>query len=251
MTPPATFWEAAPAVAGLAGFAGVGARVAKSLLDLVRRDDPDSSPAVISRTEDPIAEVPVEVSQDEAQELRRKGIPVKTAGESYLNRMGALDAFGVGALGTLSLLGGWKLADKVLDAQRKSEAEAAREKVRRRIQAILSDKPEPEDVGLHAQMKAAEAVYMEKKAFDITSWLGLKGGVVNPLAALLGATLTISGLQAYNTAYAGSEDTGKIKALKSYLKKMKVKPPLVTVTPFVRRNTQSPADQAAENTQGV
>lgn len=244
MTEYKSFWEAAPFVAGSTLLLGGGARVTKGLFDLARRADPESSPENIEPTEEPIVELPVPVSAEEAAELRRKGITVKKAAD-FLQRfdVGPTGALALGALGTGAVMGGWKIADKLIDNYRKTRAEAKRDAIKRRIQGLLNDTPEPDDVVLHANMKAAESVYFEK-----TAGFTLEHHVVNPLAALLGGGMLLAGVRAYNQASVAGEESSKVKMLKSYLKKQKTVPPLVTSVPIeVESESGSPAEQAAAN----
>ena len=70
------FLEHAPAAA-LAGLAvGGGARLIKNLFDIARRGAQDEV-SKLSITEQPVAEVPMEVSEEEADELRRSGVRIQ------------------------------------------------------------------------------------------------------------------------------------------------------------------------------
>lgn len=244
MTEYKSFWEAAPFVGGGALLLGGGARVTKGLLDLVRRTDPESSPENIEPTEEPIVEMPVSVSPEEAAELRRRGINVKKAAD-FLQRfsVGPTGALALGALGTGAVMGGWTIADKLIDNYRKTKAEAKREAIKRRIQGLLNDSPLSEDLDLHAQMKAAEVMHFEKVA-----GFTVEHHVVNPLAALLGGGMLLAGIRAYNQASVSGDESAKVKMLKSYLKKQKTSPPLVTAVPVeAAPEAGSPAEQAAAN----
>jgi hypothetical protein len=242
MTEYKTFWEAAPFVGGSALLLGGGARVAKGLLDLARRPDPESSPENIEPTEEPIVEVPVPVSHAEAEELRRKGLNVKRAFSLTDLKGGPVQAFGLGVLGTGAIMGGWTLTDKLVDSYRKTRAEATRDAIKNRIKRPMTDDPAEEDVGLHANMKAAESFHFEKKAWTV------EHHIVNPLAALLGGGMLLSGVRAYNQASVSGDESAKVKALKSYLKKQKTTHPLISTVPVeVTESAGSPAEQAAAN----
>lgn len=250
MTDYKTFWEAAPFVGGAALLAGGGARVTKGLLDLARRDDPESSPENIDQTEDPIVEVPVPVSAAEAAELRRKGVNVKRAAD-FLQKFdsGPAGAFALGALGTGGVMAGWAITDKIVDTYRKKRAEAKRDAIKNRIQKLMSDTPDPADLDLHANMKAAEVMHFQKQAlsFGDSDW-SVKHHVLNPLSALLGGGMLLAGVRAYNQASVSGDEAAKVKALKSYLKKQKTTQPLVATVPVeVTESAGSPAQQAAAN----
>jgi len=244
MTTYKNFWEAAPFVAGGALLLGGGARVSKGLIDLLRRPDPEGSPELITRTEDPVAEVPVPVTKEEAEELRRQGVRVKKAGFLDKFDVGTSDAFLLGGLGTGAVMGGWALTDKLVDSYRKSRAEAKREAVRRRIQKLLSDSPAPEDSGLYAQMKAAECMHFSLRK---VAWFNPQTTIVNPLAALLGGSALLAGIRAYQKSIATAPESAKVKALKSYLKRQKTTQPLVAAVPVEMPEGGSPAQQAAQN----
>ena len=253
MTTYNSFWEAAPFVGGGAFILGGGARVAKGLLDLIRREDPESSPENIKETEPPVTTMPVAVTPEEAAYLRSEGVPVprrkqKVAALSDFD-VGPAAAFGLGALGTGALMAGWKATDAIVDAYRKNRAIEKREKLRRRIEGLFSDTPDPVDAKLYASMKAAESVH-----FDKTASFSIRHHVVNPFAALLGGTALLALIREYNKAVVGGEQASKIKALKSYLKKQKTVPPVVSATPveLIPESTPSagsPAQQAAANAQ--
>lgn len=243
MTQYSSFWEAAPFVGGGALLLGGGARVAKGILDLARRTDPESSPANIEPTEEPIVEMPVRVTPEEAAELRRRGIQVKKADFLQDFDVGPTGAFALGALGTGAVMGGWTLADKLIDDYRKSKAEAKRDVIKRRIKGLLDDSPLEDDIDLHANMKAAESLHFEKDAS-----FSIPHHVVNPLAALLGGGMLLAGVRAYNQASVSGDESAKVRMLKSYLKKQKTTAPLVTAVPVEEEAPAgSPAEQAAAN----
>jgi hypothetical protein len=242
MTEYNSFWEAAPFVGGGAALLGGGARVVKGLADLIRRPDPESSPENIEPTEEPIVEVPVPVSHEEAEELRRKGMQVKRAVSLMDFKVGPEGAFALGALGTGAVMGGWSLTDKLVDAYRKNRAEAKRNAIKNRITKLMNDDPAEEDLDLHANMKAAESVHFEKKAISLVHH------VVNPLSALLGGGMLLAGVRAYNQASVSGDEAAKIKALKGYLKKQKTTHPIISTVPVeVAEEAGSPAQQAAAN----
>jgi hypothetical protein len=246
MTQYKSFWEAAPFVGGGALLLGGGARVGKGLLDLLRRPDPEGAPEKIEKQENPVVEIPVPVTAEEAAELRRKGVRVKKAG--FLDRfdVDAGDAFLLGGLGTAAAMGGWALTDKLVDTYRKNRALQKREKVRRRIQSMLDDKPAPEDVPLYTHMKAAEALYFMEKRGALSDLFSVQRSVINPIAALLGGAALLSGVRAYRSTAAAGE-TDKVKALKAYLKRQKTQQPIVSTVPVEVSDTASPTQQSTAN----
>lgn len=165
------FLEHAPAAA-LAGLAvGGGARLIKNLFDIARRGAQDEV-SKLSITEQPVAEVPMEVSEEEADELRRSGVRIqrlkqvqpseKLAGD--FSTSPASSQIGIGFLATMAALGGWKLTDMAVDSIRKGMVQRDLDAVRKRIKRVVNDDPEMPDTQLHAYMKAAEDHYFAKEA---------------------------------------------------------------------------------------
>ena len=245
MTQYNSFWEAAPAVLGTAALAGGAVRISKGLIDVFRRSDPESAPVDIDKTEDPIVGLEMPVSHEEAAQLRAKGVKVKKHAFSLDDyNVGAAGAFALGALGTGAAIAGWKGTDYLVNSYRKARAEEKRDAIKNRIKNILNDMPDNEDTAIHAHMKAAEAIYLHKEGSSF--FWDPSTQLVDPLAALLGGGLTVAGIKAYNQAVAAGEEPGKIKALKGYLKKMKVRPPMATVVPVEEADQPgSPAEQAS------
>jgi len=229
-----SFLEASPYVAGSAALVGGGARALKGIYDMVSRGDPEAAPVNVSHTTLPVAHVPVPVSGDEADELRRKGIKVrrvlKQAFELPTFNINPAEAMGLGALGTGAAIGGWKFGNWLLNRNRQAAVNEEKERVKNRIKGILSDAPDEEDETLHAHMKAAEDMHFLKVSFSKEGWYPGRD-VVNSLAGLLGGSLVFSGMRAYNQAQAGSESAAKINALKAMLRKKKTEPPMAVAEP--------------------
>lgn len=238
-----SFLEAAPYVAGTAALAGGGVRALKGVYDMVTRQDPEAAPVNIAHTELPVTHVPVQVSGDEADELRRKGIKVrrvlKTAEFPNFD-INPAEAVGLGALGTGAAIGGWKFSNWLLNRNRQAAVNEEKERVKNRIKGLLNDSPSEEDTALHANMKAAEDMYFMKKALQKEAWYPGQSAV-NTLAALLGGSLVFSGMRAYNQAQAGSEQASKIQGLKSLLKKKKTEAPMAVAEPVEYVDQAQPA----------
>ncbi len=233
-----SFLEASPYVAGTAALAGGGARALKGIYDMVTRQDPEAAPVSVAHTELPLAHVPVPVSNDEAEELRRKGIKVrrvlKTAFEMPSFNVNPAEALGLGALGTGAGIAGWKFTNWLMNRSRQGAVTEEKERVKNRIRNLLNDTPDENDETLHAHMKAAEDVYFMKKSQSKNAgvWNSVPGSdAVNTLAALVGGSLVFSGMRAYNQARAGSESSAKIQGLKNLLRKKKTEPPMAIAEP--------------------
>jgi len=239
-----SFLEASPYVAGTAALVGGGARALKGIYDMVSRGDPEAAPVSVNHTELPMAHVPVPVSGDEAEELRRRGIKVrrvlKQAFEVPTFNVNIPEAMGLGALATGAGIGGWKFSNWLLNRNRQAAVNEEKERVKNRIKGILSDSPDEEDETLHAHMKAAEDVHFMKVSFITDGWYPGRD-VVNSLSALLGGSLVFSGMRAYNQAQAGSESAAKINSLKALLRKKKTEPPMAVAEPVEYVDDPQPA----------
>jgi hypothetical protein len=235
---------------GLGGAAvGAGARLAKYIAD-VSRDRDVTSAVDVKRTVPPVAEIPTEVSEEEAAKLRQQGIPVKEASVA--------DVFagaGLGALGTLGVYGGWKALDATFDKQRKNEAKQRLERARQRVERLLGNTPERQDIKLAAAMHAAEEVFFEKRAEGVGD--KLVGAAADALATpftyvapAVGAIATLAAVAGFNRARESNKNTQKARELRQqYVERRPVEPPMATLVPVLKRKKTvgaSPATQAAE-----
>jgi len=214
---------------------GGGARLLKNLFDLGRRG-PTKSPVEIARPLAALSEVPVEVSKEEAEELRKRGVKVRR----MLSKEGAhkkegisrlLGSAGLLGLGTLSTVGGWHLADTLIDAARKRAAKKDVEDVKKRIRRILEESPSNrDDEKLFGYMKAAEDKYFKKEA------------ILKDIPVILGGSLGISGvlagLAAYNRLQRSAEASPKLTALKSMLARRLPQRPSMTMVPVLREGDE-------------
>lgn len=210
---------------------GGGARLLKNLFDLSRRG-PTKSPADIARPLAAVSEVPVEVSKEEAEELRKRGIKVRRAltKESSHKKEGIsrlLGSAGLLGLGTLSTVGGWHLADTLIDAARKRAAKKDVDRVKDRIRKILEESPSArDDQKLLGYMKAAEDKYFKKEALlqDIPVILG----------GSLGITGVLAGLAAYNRLKGSAGASPQIAALKASLARRLPQRPRASLVPILK-----------------
>jgi hypothetical protein len=235
---------------GLGGAAvGAGARLAKYIAD-VGRDRDISSAVDVKKQVAPVAEIPTEVTEEEAAELKRQGIPVKEA--SSLGDVAA--GAGLGALGTLGIYGGWKALDSTFDKQRKSEAKKRLSRARQRVERLLNSTPEQQDIKIAAAMHAAEEVFFEKKAEVANAIVsGAANAIAYPftyVAPGLGAIATLAAVAGYNRAKENNKNTQKAKALRNqFVDNRKIDTPVATLVPVLKRKKDvgaSPAQQAAE-----
>ena len=249
-----TYLSAAPKYLMYGAAAGVGTRLIKNLFDIVRRGS-QTEVETLNLSETPVASVPMEVSEEEAEELRRKGIKVKRILEKQPTVKEAADDYtagakiGLGATAAAAALAGWKFSDWLVDKARKSVVEGDLDKLRKRVKRVIDDSPEDSDIPLHAYMKAAEVHYFEKKAGigDVFN-TGAGWAIPDPILQGLGGIGILGLVAAYNQVSEESKYKAKVKGLKSYMKYKPTETTTVTIDPVVvQRTPGSPAGQAEVN----
>lgn len=208
---------------------GAGGRLARNLWDLSQGGDKRLRAPKIQRS---TAAIPVEVTPEEAEELRRQGVEVKRV----LRKRAEYDAspvqaLGYGALGAGGLIGGWSLADHFLDSMRKRQAEKRRDRVRRRIEDLLSDSPSAEDQQVYGQMKRAEQQLLDgelplEKTAGVKDWLAL-GGLA------LGAGGLTSLISGYRKGRGSSKAQARTQALRRLLAGRPIATPTATTVPVL------------------
>lgn len=205
----------------------------------------------------------MEVSDDEAEELRKRGINVKTAADTVLDT--ALQ----GTVGTLGAFGGYKLLGNWLDQKRKARADAALQKSRRRVQGLIEGDPQSGDEGLARAMKVASLVYLKhvgdlevrdvlmakEAASAFPSVGGSLAGAVGEAAAPIGIPLGIAGtLVAMNAFNKGNEENkykARSKALRDYLNNLGPEAPMAVMTPIQRKAAIESPSELHEHLQGL
>jgi hypothetical protein len=237
-----------PAIAGLG--LGVGARLARWGYDIANKTG-TRAPVKLSPVESAAVEVPVDVSEEEAEELRKRGVKVKQAADNVLDT--ALQ----GSVGVLSAVGGWSIADKILDAKRKAKAQRSLERSRRRVQSLINGDPDHRDVGISRAIKVAEDVYIDNvgvsefgantaglqkvAAMDdivpsiVSRGASTVGEVLKPLGIPLGIAGTILAIKAYNTSRDENKYRAKAKAMRDYLNNIGAETPTAVMVPVVRK----------------
>jgi hypothetical protein len=254
-----SFAKALPYVALTAGGVGALGRIGKGVLDVIRRDDPEAGPVSMPEMAVPVSKTRLEVTPEEAAELRRKGIKVKKVIKKATLDVGHISNVGLGAAGAAALLGAWHGTDALIDKIRKSKAKKELEDTKKKIVRVLNDNPESEDeLALHGMMKAAEDIYFapalhklaevkEASTFvnDIT---GANNPILRGLGIGIGGTAVLAAVAAYRNATAKSRFLAKAKGLKNLLKNKAVETPVASIEPVViEERTGSPADQAEAN----
>lgn len=247
-----------PAITGLG--LGVGARLARWGYDIANKSG-TRAPVKLSPVESAAVEVPVDVSEEEAEELKKKGIRVKQAADNIL------DTAVQGSLGTLSAVGGWSLADKILDSKRKAKAQKSLERSRRRVEALIRGDQDPEDAGLARAMKVAAEVYiqhigdsepgvgtvrevraktasvLEEVAPGILGrGVSTVGEILKPLGIPLGIAGTLVAMKAYNASRDENKYRAKAKAMRDYLNNVGAETPTAVMVPVVRKKHPATVD---------
>lgn len=220
-------------IAGVAGGLGVGARLTKHLIDTFR-DRAESADAAKVKRVRPVANVPVEVSPEEAAEMEAKGVKVRRimkqawAGEEAAKGLGA-GLLTVGAAG-----GAYMGADKLINYFKDRAAKAKLEKARNRVAGLLSDEPGIEDIAMHGAMKTAAEHHFK------TAGLGVVGGLADaidyvapPVFPVVGAGLGLAGLAAYHAAKKNNKWKEKLDELKRARENAREVTPEAAVEPVV------------------
>lgn len=236
-------------IAGLA--AGGGARLGKSLFETLSRPSATVGPKRISRRRAPGAAIPVEITEEEAEELRRKGVKVreilsKTA-RSRTGPSSAWGGFGMGATAVAAGMAGWGLTDYIVNSLRRRAAKSDNDRIRERIQALLEDAPEGVDGELYGQMKAAEAAFISD---DLTKTAAL--GVLSDIGdmwntakwsipAIAGGSAVFHLLSGLRSAYADSRAVAKVRARRDAADRMRAVQGEAFIQPVVRRSAPAPA----------
>ena len=222
---------------------GTGGRLVKNLFDLLRGRD---GATTLPRPRSQVTELPVEVSEEEAEELRRKGVqvrrklaatatpPVTPDKVKVVNGTPSwLGAFALGGGTTAAGMGGWYLADKVIDSLRRRAAQSDTDRVRQRIQRVLEDEPEEEDARLYGSMKAAEDAHFSTPVGQQKTALGLSDlGWILPAA--VGSGLTFNALAGFNDAERQSPYAARAGAIKSFLRNRVAGSPQISMVPVLR-----------------
>lgn len=147
--------------AGLGVAGGLGARGIRHLVDLYRGKEDDTD---FGATPTPAIKVPVEVTPEEAAQLQQHGVQLKKKLAGFVNNVA------MGVAGTAGALGGWQALDSFLENRRRNRVKGELESTRQRVQKLLEDNPAQPDLALHATMKAAEDLWFEKEALDLSGY---------------------------------------------------------------------------------
>lgn len=246
---------------GLGGLAlGAGGRLVKNLLDLRRRNNAATEVDIPKLSPDTV-DIPIEVTEEEAEELRKRGITVKRLMQKISeDRTSFFQAYdpsffggvGYGVLGGATAMAGWKLVDYLIDRARKNEVKSDIERTRRRIRSLLDDRPEVGDERAHAFMKAAEDMYFEGNVQpeDVTDPAMMTKIAVFPgwIKALSGGAVGVSALLAllgsYKKAMKASPVRTKLKAIRDAVRSRLARTPIVGLSPYARVRPPAEEDES-------
>lgn len=233
---------------GAALLAGGAARALKHVLDVARSRD-IRTPLSGKSLRPAISQVPVEVSIDEAEELKRQGVDVTVAPKlAAVNPAEVGYGFtgpffrkaGLGIAATAGLAAGWKGIDMLAEHQRKSHAQKKRDEARARVEALLDGSPFPQDAKIAGLMLAGEDAAVEaaiKKA-DFSPEgivdMGLNNGLVSNLGYVVGPASMIGIVAAYRKARQQAKDEQATKAIgRSFEQNAAVQTPYLTMQPVL------------------
>lgn len=201
--------------AGLAATLAAGARGGSELWKYLAKPQaalPKSDPAVHT--------IPVPVSEEEAKELRRRGIRVKRA---FNMSTGSFigDAANAGAA-TLAAYGAWQGLDHLFDKSRKNKAKRRLEETRSELRKLLNEDEE-----------ALLAPAMNKVANMLTPIDRLVGAASPVPGWLIGGGGVALGLSKFHEWRDKSKAVKKMKALKKRLEQRETEQPVVELQPVV------------------
>ncbi len=248
-------WSALPAATLGALALGGGGRFLRGLWEGAQ-EDPGEVSGKIRRPEAPVADIPVVVSKEEAEELRRKGIRVRRALKRRTKTAGDAPpepsfwkSLGYGGAVAGAGLAGWELADWLIDNLRKSHAQSDVKRTRRRLTRLLDADPEDRDIKVAAALALAEEQISKtaqtkgwlrstgEKAYDLMPetdqlgpfWDGLKatGGLA------IGAGTLLSFLAGMRKAKSESKHKKRVSDLGRFLRGKKVEAPVAVMQPVV------------------
>jgi len=248
-------WSETPGsipAAVLGGLAlGAGGRLTKNIMDLMRRG-PTESPISITPDTEPVTQIPVAISPEEAKSLEQRGIKVRRVHKEAATKEASpsfVGGMGLGALATGAAYGGWTVADKIINSIRKRQAQGDVESVRNRLEGLLDATPDDRDIQLVKQMKRAEdmmvAQLKEASIGGVADWVA--GQTLGPgLGVAAGAGLTLAALAAYNNAKRNSIHGEKARALKGLLSKRPTETSFLAMEPVLVDRGARASDIAEE-----
>lgn len=244
-------WRALPAATLGALALGGGARFIRGLWETAQ-EEPSEISGKIRRPRAPIADIPVTVSPEEAEELRRRGVrvrrilreQVKAAGDASTPTPSFWRSLGYGAATAGAGLAGWELADWVIDNLRKSYAKRDVRRTRERLERLLDEAPEDADIKVAAAI--AQAADRLTKTGETTGWFQdvvsgpvdmSWGDLFSGLKAIgglgIGAGTLLSFIASMRRAKDESKHRKRVSELGRFLRGRRTEAPLAAMQPVV------------------
>lgn len=180
-----------PTIAAASLMGGLGVRLAQRAL----LSSPQSIPEDIRKVRPQVESVPVRVTKEQAEELKRRGVDVRTVKRAEAASPSVTNAalYGLGAVGAGGA--GWLVGDYLSRTHDKRRARDRVNRLRDRIEKLLSDQPNEgftsEDQRLYSVLKHAADKYVAERT---------------PGFFERAATRTAEGLQAVSDTAAGTRD---------------------------------------------
>ena len=234
--------------AGIGLGLGLGARGLKHLLQLSRGRQAKAPIDLAAKTA-PVTEVPVEVSEEEANDLKARGVKVKEAG-GMSDFAG--DVLGGGALAA-GTYGGWKALSAYLGARKRRAAEQKLQQSRQRVETLIDGSALPGDEPIQHAMKVAEEQYFEKTAGlgDAAGrFFGNTAGSVLSSTGVgwpLGIAAFLMGARAFRRSSEANKYQSTLGALQRVSEQAPTEPPMVSMVPVVRRKKTQEPDQTLKD----
>jgi hypothetical protein len=269
-----------PGAAGLG--LGLGARLIRQGVDLKTKKG-IRAPKETSPLESAQIEVPIDVSDEEADELASRGIKVG-ADRAVLPAAVATDSTtmptkrGVtmspaakppaapvkvgaegltatvlqGALGAGAAYGGWSLLDNHLDKERLTRAKGSLQRSRDRIKRLIAGENE---TGISTVLKTAEDLFLKQANLGSTIGAGLIGGatdLMTPIGIPLGIGAALLSAKAYNESKSANKYRQRIKQISESLEHEEPMAPVAVLRPVRRRRpTAAPSDTGVTHNPGA
>lgn len=224
------------AAGGLGLLGGAGAQFGKQLYRSAMGKDVD--PVNITPPTPANVKIPVDVSPEEAEELKRQGIAVKSANLGFLD-----NAVLAGGVATPAAWAGWKGVQSLYSMKRKSDAQARLDTAKQRVQGLLDNQPVPGDEPIAGAMKTAEDAFFHKEAFGgVTDSLANFGKAMwNAPAAFsyagipIGVGAALTGAATFNDVMENNKYKKTLKAIKNYQEGLPTQTPVAEMEPVLRR----------------
>ncbi len=227
---------------GLTGLAvGGGARLLKHVLDVTRNRD-IRTPLTGRHIRPAVSPVDVQVTPEEADELRQQGVEIGSQTPKIAEGTGFTGDFfrnaGLGLAATGGLAAGWVGGDMLAEAGRKSLAKRKLDAQRARVEALLDGEGRPEDAKLAGFMAAGEDAMVEGKLASVIANnlldMGLNNSLISPLGYVAGPAALAAIVSSYRKARESSRDEQDAKQVaRQYSSATEPQTPILSLRPVL------------------